>query len=505
MVPLEPSAELLGLPVGEFLRRQARKFGDRRLATFQDGRSLSYRELDEQSERFASGLLARGLAKGERIALMFPNGPEFLVASYGIAKAGLQEVPLLTGQKAEGVAKVLEIAAVKAVLAAPDCQPLFEATGAERLDFDEIASHRAVRLPTVSAIEPLSVMFTSGTTGLPKGVVRPHRGDVLMSLRAAHLMRYGRDDVVFSVFPLAHINAKVNTLMGVMHMGGSAVLHERFSASAFWESTRRHGATSATFQGAMLEILWKTRQATDRDNPVATGRAAPVPVALHRDFEEYFGIRLFEAYGFSEAGIVAFNRERRPGSFGTPVREHFEIALLDEEDYPVPRGRPGLLAIRPRIPYSMFSGYLGMPEYTLGATRNLWFHTGDLVVEDADGHLSFVRRESDAIRRRGENISPLEVERAVAQVPGVLECAAYGVPSELTEEEVMVAVVRDAHHAGLDPEGIARHCEEALPRFAVPRFIRFVEAIPKNDSQKALRRALKAEGVTPDTWERRAR
>jgi len=290
-----------------------------------------------------------------------------------------------------------------------------------------------------------------------------------------------------------------------MHVGGSAVLYDRFSASGFWEATRRHGATSATFQGAMLEILWKTRQLKDRDNPVVTGRAAPVPAALHRDFEEYFGIRLFEAYGFSEAGIVAFNRERRPGSFGKPVREHFEIALLDEEDNPVERGRPGMLAVRPRIAYSMFGGYLGMPEYTLGTIRNLWFHTGDLVVEDGDGYLSFVRRDSDAIRRRGENISPLDVERAVAEVPGVLECAAYGVPSELTEEEVMVAVVRDAQHAGLTPERIARHCEEALPRFAVPRFIRFVDAIPKNDSQKALRRTLKAEGVTRDTWERAGR
>ena len=501
----EASTRLRGLAVGEFLRRQAQKFGDRRLATFQDGRTLTYRELDERSERFACGLRARGFSKGERIALMYPNCPEFLVASYGIAKAGLQEVPLLTDQKPQGLAQILEIAAIKGVLAAPDCQEVLQAVRAKPLDFEEVASHDAAALPAVSAIEPFSVMFTSGTTGLPKGVVRPHRADVLLSLRSAHLMGYGPEDVVFSVFPLAHINAKVNSLMGVMHVGGSAVLYDRFSASGFWEATRRHGATSAAFQGAMLEILWKTRQARDRDNPLRTGRAAPVPVALHRDFEEYFDVRLYEAYGFSEAGIVAFNRERRPGFFGKPVHEHFEVAVLDDEDSPVERGQPGVLAVRPRIPYSMFTGYLGMPEYTLGTMRNLWFHTGDMVVEDADGYLSFMRRDSDAIRRRGENISPLEVERAVAEVPGVLECAAYGVPSELTEEEVMVAVVRDSRHESPTPELIARHCESALPRFAVPRFIRFVEVIPKNDSQKSLRRMLKGEGVTPDTWERKTR
>lgn len=503
MTLLQATAELKDVSVGELLRRQARKYGERRLAIFEDGRALTYRTLDEHSERLACGLLSAGLAKGDAVALMFPNSPEALVASYGIAKAGLREVPFLTSQKSQNIAAATRMASVKAVLAEKTFRSMFEPS-ARMLDFDALASQRVYPLPAVSAVEPLSIMFTSGTTGLPKGVMRPHRADVLMSLRTAHLMQYGAQDVVFSVFPLAHLNAKVNTLMGLMHVGGCAVLYDRFSASGFWEATRRHGATSATFQGAMLEILWKTRKARDRDNPVQTGRAAPVPMALHREFEEYFGIRLFEAYGFSEAGIVAFNHARRPGAIGRPVAEHFETAVLDAEDNAVARGRPGMLAIRPRIGYSIFSGYVGMPEYTLGTIRNLWFHTGDLVVEDAEGYLSFVGRDSEAIRRRGENISPLEVEQAVAQVPGVLECTAYGVPSELSEEEVMIAVVREASNGSLTAEHIARHCEQALPRFAVPRFIRFVDAIPKNDGQKAVRGRLKAEGVTEDTWERLA-
>lgn len=517
------TAEVVDLAVGAFVRERAARYGGKLLAAFQDGRTLTYEEADRRSERFGSGLIALGLAPGDRVGVMLHNSPECLIASFGIAKAGLQEVPLHTAQKGEGLAHILRVAGMRALIIdgafhdrfAPLVSELARPGAVVATDriadagssgpwiqFNDIANHTLDHLPAVSATQPSTILFTSGTTGLPKGVVRSHRADLLTSLRAAACMKYGAGDVLFSVFPLSHLNAKVNTLMGAMHAGASAVFYERFSASTFWESTRKHGATSATFQGAMLEILWKTREPQDRDNPVATGRAAPVPAALHRDFEEYFRIRLYETFGATETGIVSFNAERRPGSCGKPLEEHFEVAVLDPEDNILEAGQPGILAIRPRVPYAMFTSYLDMPDYTLGAFRNLWFHTGDLVVQDADGYLSFVTRKSDSIRRRGENISPWEVEQAVTQVPGVLECVAYGVPSALTEEEVMVAVVRDRSGPELTPERIVSRCEDLLPRHAVPHYVRFVEAIPKTESQRARREEFKAEGVTSDTWHR---
>lgn len=501
------------LSIGDFVRRQAKLHGNRRLATFEDGSTLTYGEADALSETFGAGLLAAGIPAGGRVGTMLDSCREHLVASFGCAKAGLEEVPLHSALKGAGLTHILRTANIRLVIVDPqfvDClrevegqleqMPVLVRLGS---DFDKLLRAPATALPQVSPFQVSSILFTSGTTGLPKGVVRSHRADLLSGWRAREAMDYRPDDVLFNVFPLAHINAKCNTLFGAMLVGASVVLYGRFSASRFWETTRRHGITSASFQGAMLEILWKTRSEADRDNPVCTGRAAPVPAHLHKDFEAFFGIRLHETYGATETGVLTVNRDRRPGSIGECITDHFELAVLDENDDPVPDGQPGLLSVRPRLASVMFGGYLGMPEYTLGVSRNLWHHMGDVVVRDASGYFGFVRRNSSTIRRRGENITPWEVERAIGEVPGVLECAAYGVPSELGEEEVMVAVAAQAD-AVLDPAAIVRHCEAVLPRFAVPRYLRFVPAIPKNDSQKPVVTGLKAEAVTADTWERPA-
>lgn len=510
------------LSIGDFVRRQARLYASRPLATFENGHVLTYESADLLSEHFACGLVALGLPPGSRIGIMMENSPECLIAAFGVAKAGMEEVPLHASQKGAGLAHIVQAAGIRTVIldaafserftAILDQLPelrLFVLSGqpvpnipAPTMAFDELLRSSFRQLPQVSAFQTSTIMFTSGTTGRPKGVVRSHRADILTGLRANQAMAYGRDDVIFNVFPLAHINAKCNTLLGAMHGGGSVVVYKKFSASGFWESTRRHGVTSASFQGAMLGILWKTRQVADRDNPVMSGRAAPVPSALHREFEAFFGLKLFETYGSTETGIVAVNRERRPGSFGKVMDAYFEAAVLDENDEPVPDGQPGLFAIRPKLPGVIFNGYLDMADYTLSVFRNLWHHTGDLVVREADGYLSFVSRDSKTIRRRGENITPWEVEQAIGELPGVFECAAYGVPSELGEEEVMVAIVRNLQFEPIEASAIIAHCEARLPRYAVPHFLRFVEAIPRNESQKAMTDGLKTEGVTPDTWQR---
>lgn len=498
--------ELRQLSIGDFVRRQATIHGPRLLAVFDDDRRLDYGTLDAQSERFACGLMALGLPPGARVALLLESSPEFLIASIGIAKAGMEEVPLHAAHKGAGLAHVLRSAGIRLVVTEPGFhEPLGDAMRAlpaavPLAGVDDLLGYPAAALPRVSPHQVSTILFTSGTTGLPKGVVRSHRADLLSGWRAWFAMGYTADDVLFSVFPLAHINAKCNTLFGAMLAGGSVALHRRFSASGFWAAIRRHGATSATFQGAMLEILWKTRSDADRTNPLRTGRAAPVPVHLHRDFEAFFGVHLHESYGSTETGLLTVNRDRRLGSIGSEIAGHFDFAVLDEHDDPVADGRPGLLAVRPRIASVMFSGYLDQPEASLKSFRNLWHHTGDVVVRDADGCFAFVRREGSAIRRRGENITPWEVEQAVGQMPGVLECVAYGVPSELGEEEVMVAIVLNPD-AAWEPAALRRQCEAALPRYAVPRYLRRVPAIPKNDSQKAVILGLKAEGITADTWE----
>jgi crotonobetaine/carnitine-CoA ligase len=215
-------------------------------------------------------------------------------------------------------------------------------------------------------------------------------------------------------------------------------------------------------------------------------------------------MQLIEMYGSTEVGPASgsFGPHRKIGTQGKPL-DYVVLEIHDEADRPVDDGVEGEIVIRPAVPYGIFQGYWGMPEHTIDAFRNLWFHTGDGGKFDEDGCLVFTDRIKDSIRRRGENISSFEVEAAVQAHPSVLECGAYAVPSELTEEEVMIAVVlKDGADIGV--EALYQHCIEQMPRFAVPRYIRFVDELPKTPSQRIQKFKLRADGITEDTFDREA-
>jgi crotonobetaine/carnitine-CoA ligase len=242
----------------------------------------------------------------------------------------------------------------------------------------------------------------------------------------------------------------------------------------------------------------------DRDHPLETfymGKSA-LDAALH----ERFGVRAVETYTSTEVGIATGSPygRWRVGSMGQAHHERYEVTVLDEQDREVGPGEPGELAVRPRQPYVMTTGYYGMPDATARAFRNLWFHTGDRVWRDVDGHFYFLDRIADAIRRRGENISAFDIECEVNMHPAVLECAAFGVPSELGEEEVKLAVVLAAG-AELTPAELTTYCAARLPTFMVPRFVEFVAALPRTPTDKVAKHELRAmgdRGLTADTWDR---
>jgi crotonobetaine/carnitine-CoA ligase len=226
-----------------------------------------------------------------------------------------------------------------------------------------------------------------------------------------------------------------------------------------------------------------------------------VPGTIQRQFEERFGVRLIDGYGITEGGQISYSPYDAPkvGSCGVPV-PLYEVELHDEHGSPVPTGEVGEIVVRPRRAGVCMDGYLNDPVATLAAFRDLWLHTGDLGRFDDEGHLYFVDRAKDAIRRRGENISSVEVELAASRHAAVAEVAAYPVPSELGEDEVMLAVVvRDGEQ--LSAEELLAHCRETLPRFAVPRYIRFVDSLPRTPTQKVAKYRLRAEGITADAHE----
>ena len=314
----------------------------------------------------------------------------------------------------------------------------------------------------LSRSQPVSILHTSGTTGPPKGVIISHEAALHATRHLAWLMDYGPDDRLYTAFPLFHNNAKYTTAMPAMEAGGSFVMDQRFSVSRFWDTCREHGITAINYMGALLMMLFKQDpQPDDADNPVRIAFGAPCPVEIWEPFEERFDMKLVE----------------------------------------VPRGTPGQIVARPKFPDALFSGYYKRPDATVEAWRNLWFHSGDRGMMDEDGFVYFIDRMKDNIRRRGENISSWEVESVVNTHPEIVEGAAYGVASELSEQEVMVAVVR-TEGSTLGPEELLDFCQGKMSHFAVPRYVRWMDALPKNHAQRVQKFALRDEGITDDTWDR---
>jgi crotonobetaine/carnitine-CoA ligase len=281
------------------------------------------------------------------------------------------------------------------------------------------------------------------------------------------------------------------------------VLADRFSASRFWDDVRHYGATQFNYLGGVIPILAKQPpKPDDLDNPVRIALGAGCPQTVMEEVEKRFGIKCLEGFGMTEIGIPVHVRvnDRRPGSCGKPL-DIYEIKLFDDQDNEVPAGEAGEIVFRPREPFVMMLGYYNMPDKTAESFRNLWFHTGDLAKRDEDGYFYFVDRKKDALRRRGENISSFEVERAVNSHPSVLESAAVAVPSEVGEDEVKICVVLRPG-VTLTPEELIRHCNDRMPYFAVPRYVEFMESLPKTPTERVEKYKLKQAGITANTWDR---
>jgi crotonobetaine/carnitine-CoA ligase len=241
----------------------------------------------------------------------------------------------------------------------------------------------------------------------------------------------------------------------------------------------------------------------DAGNPLRKIYAVPMPKEFRADFERRFGVTMQEAYGATEDGLVlstSWDEAFPAGSCGKPC-DLYDVDIVDENDMPCPPGVSGEIVVRPREPYAMMSGYFKMPEATLSAFRNLWFHTGDRGVKDDKGWFFFQDRMKDAIRRRGENISSYEVERVINAHPKVAESAVIPVPSELGEDEVKAVVILKEGET-LDPAELVSFCEKGMARFAVPRFVEYLSELPRTPTQKIEKYKLRKAGITTSTWDR---
>ena len=294
------------------------------------------------------------------------------------------------------------------------------------------------------------------------------------------------------------------TVAPALLLRGVAAIGERFSVSRYWDEVRAFQATVFDFMGATLTMLWKQPAGPrDREHRARLGWGVPLP-AWAPQFEQRFGCRLVELYGSTEVGAILYtplDEPARPGSCGK-LRGPWRVMLADADGFEVPVGTPGELLVRPEEPSVLMDGYWGQPQESLQALRNQWFHTGDLLRRDEDGWYYFVGRAKDIVRRRGENISAAEVEQAIEEHPAVLECAVIGVPSELTEEDVMAWVVPRPGQP-LRADELAAWCGGRMAGFMVPRFVRIVDELPKTPTDKVEKTRLREQGAA-GAWDREA-
>jgi len=485
---------------------------------------VTFAEFDRATCRAANGLAAQGARPGDGVAVLMTNCPEYLYIFYGMPRGGFYSVPVNVSLKGDGLKFILTNSDVRYLVVddtlLPRIAELGEPVGAVEKVFvrrttDEPLPPGALDLSELFDASPEKpdhvydpdaityLMYTSGTTGFPKGVVNRNRSGNMQGFMALSSLMVKSDDVLYTCLPLFHANALILTAGFSMSAGRPFGLEKRFSASKFWEPIRRYGVTQFNGLGAMIPILMKQpERPDDDDNPVRLVISAACPANLWEAFEKRFGLTIWEAYGAVDGGgVMIFNFGNAPvGSCGKPL-PGTEWKLADDDDSEVPQGEIGELITKVTDKKTRGVEYYKNPEASASKVKGEWLHSGDMFYADEEGNLYFVDRKTDSMRRRGENISSWEVENIIEKHPDVAECAAFGVPSELGEDEVMIWV-KPKGGIKLDLESLMRHCAENMAHFMVPRYVDVVDEIPRTGTLRVTKSVMKKRGVTDSTWDR---
>lgn len=505
------------------LTRQAERFAQRPLVTAHDT-TWTYADACEAAARFAGTMQFAGIQHGDRVAIICSNRIEFFEVVLGCAWLGAIAVPINVASRGPQLQHILSncdarLLVMEAAYAenltmlnprelAIETIWLIGATADVRIgDIGSASLPRGGERIAAAPVQPgdLSlILYTSGTTGPSKGVCCPQAQYFWWAVNTASLLQLRTDDVLCTSLPLFHTNA-LNTFYQALLTGSCVCYEKRFSASGFFSSLAHHQATVTYLLGAMVPILLSRPVSPEEtSHSVRIALAPGVPAQFHEEFTQRTGIRLLDGWGSTETNFVlgAAVEHQKPGLMG-PVFEGFQARVVDDQDNDVADDTAGELVVRADDPFAFATGYFGTPEKTIEAWRNLWFHTGDRVVRQADGYFRFVDRLKDSIRRRGENISSFEVEQVLLSHPAVANAAAFPVRSPLAEDEVMAVVVLHPGQPLTESELIA-FCKPRLPYFALPRYLEFMNELPSTESGKVQKYKLRERGVTERTWDRDA-
>lgn len=488
-----------------FVTRLAERVADNpaRLYARFDGTPLTVGELDRDSAAFAQALVNRGLARGERVAVMMRNSVSALKVIFGLARAGYVWVPINAQQRGEGLSYLLQHSRPALLIHDGEFGAVLDdaAPGVERMPPRIVNDGETGDLPAMFAAADLydgptptpsdwfAIMYTSGTTGRPKGVIVTHSMLAYAARASALMADLHAGDVMFLWEPLFHIGGAQLLPLPLEHDIVLAMV-PRFSASRFWDQVRAEGASHIHYLGGILQILLKQPEtAGDRDHGVRIAWGGGCPAATATAFTERFGPQVRECYGMTEASsMTTVEEEGTPGSVGHALPWH-EVAIVDPAGKPVPVGERGEIVVSPRLPGALTPGYFENPEATANALRDGRFFTGDGGSLSADGRLYFHGRLTDSVRTRGENVSAFEVESVVSQHPDVEDCAMIGVATDVGEQDIKLFVQpKDGH--SVSPSLLVQWLGDRLAPYQMPRYVVVVEGFERTASQRIMKHRL---------------
>ncbi len=520
--------------VVDLVAQKAEENGDRVWLEFQDGRTFTYRHVYRKGRQLAAGFREKGVRPGDHVAIFSMNRPEWILSYFSILMIGGIPVTVNTGFIRDPL--VYNLTASGSGFVVVDSRLLDRYLEIEKqVDFirhvfvigkDSITERKVpstrfsfvedlldtcpADLPEVkpNGMDACAMILTSGTTGPSKVVADCHAQFISTAIFLVDAGAMGPESVVYTYLPLFHIMALDMAALTSMMANAKMVLVESFDPSVFWEHVQKYKISHFPAVGPILEMLFKQPESKLEKGHGPLTAVAYCSREIWTLAQERFGISITGGYGSTEIGIAVSSPsginqawKNPPGSCGFPG-PHVEVNIMDENGTLLPPGKTGEIIVRSKIPWTIFSEYYGMPEATAVAFKGLWFHTGDAGYFDADGYLYFVDRLKDAIRRKGENISSYEVEQILLKHPAISDVMVMPAACEVGEDEVLAVIVR-APGSSLTPEEIVRYSKENMPHFWVPRFLRFVDRLPRTPTGKIEKFKMKKEGVTSDTFDRR--
>ncbi len=506
--------------LAQLIAQRSEEQADLTITTFVDERSetvetRTYRELNDNAHRLAAYMIDQGMQKGDRFGVLMQNYPEMVEALIAASVTGCVIVPIDPRTRGDKLVFILQDAQCKGVICgddnAPQLDDVLDRTGVSwllhrgevKLESGVDAQNYTVALldkpsciaiRTACASEAIEVLYTSGTTGDPKGILKSNAQFTISGQLMPMITGADDDDIFYTGLSLTHGNAQNLTLSISLYLGRPSVYSVRFTKSRLWETVRKYNCTRFNLLGGMTTALYsEPEQPDDADNPVRQVLSAGMPAAIWKKFEQRFDLKLFEAFGAAEGGIFWNDGSGPVGSLGNmhtnPIHE---ARLVDEEDNAVPVGEQGELIWRNRDSSPVEVTYVNKPEASAQKTLDGWFRTGDIMHADEDGWLFFDCRKGGALRRNGDFINTSFVEKAIAEHVEIDDVFVYGVPAASGapgEKDVVAAIVpRDSQ--AFDPASVFARCEQELEANFVPSFLHVVSEIPKTASEKPQERFL---------------